>query len=223
MVFRCGKALQDPECRGSVNRVRRKYHEVSRRDCRAIITIKICEFPILPNFDKNVFWRNCLLVAGISRELARMARIDPDIAFVCGMLHRIGDLLIRMAEPELSADIDGYEEIGVDRAGARQKVPGLDYSRAGSELANRRDFPEVIQNAIRYQLGLRNFVEGDNYAAVPGMAAHLVKVTEAGMDEDEDEFFPATTAKLLGTGEDRVLDRLEIILEKGEDLASRLS
>lgn len=177
-------------------------------------------FPTLPNFDKRAFWRNCFLVASLSRELARMAKLDPNVAFVCGMLHRIGDLLIRVAEPELSADIDGYEDIGADRAETQKKLLGIDFAEVGAELANRWDFPEVIQEAIRSQLDPASCEEKANYAAVLNISSHLVKVTDAEMDEDDEEFFPEEQAQLLGLGKDRVLHRLEVILEKGEDLAA---
>lgn len=181
-------------------------------------------FPTLPNFDKNKFWRNSFLVASLARELARMVKIDPNVAFVCGMLHRIGDLLIRMAEPELSADIDGYEEVGVCRAESQQKVLGLDYAIVGAELASRWEFPEVIQQAIKHQLEPRKYEdEEENFSAVLAAAAHLVKVTDEEMDEDDEEFYPEEAAKLLGLNKNRVLDRLEMILEKGEDLASMVS
>ena len=173
-------------------------------------------FPDLPGFDKDRFWNHCLTVAGVSRELGRLSRLDANIAFVCGMLHRIGDLLIRMANPSLSADIDSYEEMGADRAESQQKLIGLDYAEVGAVLAQRWDFPVVIQSAIHHQLEPQGYPESDNYAAVLAVAAHLVSATEQGLEEDDDGFYPQATAQLLGLDRDRVMERLESVIEKSD-------
>ena len=177
-------------------------------------------FPDMPGFDKNAFWKHCFMVASLCRELARMAGLDGNVAFMCGMLHRIGDLLIRMANPSLSADIDSYEEMGACRAESQKNLMGLDYAEVGEALASRWDFPEVIQEAIVYQLEPQDFEGEQNYAALLALASHLLNAVKNGLDEDDEEYYPETAAHLLALQRDKVQERLEKVLEaSGEELA----
>lgn len=173
-------------------------------------------FPDMAGFDKDRFWQHCFLVANLSRGLSKMAGLDANVGFMCGMLHRIGDLLIRMADPALSADIDGYEEVGADRAESQKNLIGLDYAEVGAALAKRWDFPEVIQQAIGYQLVPEDFEATDNYAALLAVAAQLVKASEDGLDPQDEEFYPELAAGLLSLPKDKTLQRLDAIVEQND-------
>ena len=173
-------------------------------------------FPDMPGFDKNTFWQNSFSVACLSRDLARQAKLDANVAFMCGMLHRIGDLLIRMANPALSADIDSYEEVGADRAESQRNLMGLDYAEVGAALASRWDFPEVIQNAIGLQLEPHECEADENYAALLAVSSQLLKSANSGLDEDDPDYYPQQAADLLSLQKDKVMDRLERMLESSD-------
>ena len=173
-------------------------------------------FPDIPGFDKQRFWSNSLQVGSLCRDLSRGTNLDANVAFVCGMLHGIGDLLIRLANPSLSADIDGYEEVGADRAESQKNLMGLDYAEVGAALAQRWDFPSLIQQAIALQLEPQSCDSDTNYAAMMAVAKHLIRANEQGMDWDDEEFYPQATADLLLLKKDKVLTTLERLLEKGD-------
>ena len=175
-------------------------------------------FPEMPGFDKERFWSYSLQVASLCRELARMTDLDANIAFVCGMLHGIGDLLIRMADPALSADIDGYEEVAADRAESQKNLMGLDYAEVGAALVQRWDFPELIQQAIALQLEPQA-CDGENYAALLAVAKQLITAGEQELCDHDDEFYPQEAVDLLSLARDKVLAKLEIFLEKSAGLA----
>ncbi|MGS2723174.1 HDOD domain-containing protein [Porticoccus sp. GXU_MW_L64] len=176
-------------------------------------------FPDMPGFDKEAFWKHSFQVASLSQKLAKAAGLDANVAFMCGMLHRIGDLLIRLANPSLSADIDSYEEMGACRAESQKNLMGLDYAEVGEALAERWDFPEVIQQTIACQLEPQDYEGEENYAALLAVADHLLCSVAKGLDESDEEYYPEAAARLLALSRDKVLDRLEEVVEaSGEEL-----
>ncbi|MDM3871607.1 HDOD domain-containing protein [Porticoccus sp. W117] len=177
-------------------------------------------FPDMPGFDKETFWKHSFQVASLCQKLAKIAGLDANVAFMCGMLHRIGDLLIRMANPSLSADIDSYEEMGACRAESQKNLMGLDYAEVGEALAQRWDFPEVIQHTIAHQLEPQHYEGEENYAALLAVADHLLCSVAKELDESDEEYYPEAAARLLALSRDKVLDRLEEVMEaSGEELA----
>ncbi|WP_406664526.1 HDOD domain-containing protein [Gallaecimonas sp. GXIMD1310] len=108
-------------------------------------------YPSVPHFDLKAFWRQSFDVGELCRYLATKVGCDPELAFTCGMLHNIGELIIHANEPELAAELNSRVEAGEARAYAEHAVLGFTYAEVGAELANRWLFPEVIQLAIRNQ------------------------------------------------------------------------
>lgn len=47
------------------------------------------------------FWGQTFEIALYSQEMAKRCGVQPDEAFTCGILHRIGDLLIAAISPEI--------------------------------------------------------------------------------------------------------------------------
>ena len=81
-----------------------------------------------PSFDPRDFWQHSFDVASICRVLARQAGADPETAFTCGMLHSIGELLIRTAAPDIAVRIDAEQRAPVP---ADQAI-GFGYPEVGS-------------------------------------------------------------------------------------------
>jgi len=108
-------------------------------------------FVSTPGFDRPQFWRNSLHVALTARGLAQLTRDNRELAFTCGLLHGIGELLIHVVQPELATKIDRSVATGGNRAALEHNNIGFDYMELGAELARRWNFPEAIQIAIAEQ------------------------------------------------------------------------
>lgn len=105
-----------------------------------------------PSFDLKGFWLKSFQVAGICRMLAKQSGADPEIAFTCGVMHDIGELLIQTGAPEVAARINAASKTGTPGRAANETVQlGFGYPEVGEELARRWHLPEVIQQAIAYQ------------------------------------------------------------------------
>lgn len=100
-------------------------------------------------FDYASFWRHSIGVAVCARILANLVRLSPDVAFISGMLHDIGQLALITAAPDEFRMVINYRAShDCQIFEAEQAVLGMDHAKAGAHLVRRWDFPPVICDAI---------------------------------------------------------------------------
>jgi HD-like signal output (HDOD) protein len=106
----------------------------------------------VPGLDLKRFWRNSLITASISREIAKQLDNDAEVSYIAGLLHNIGDLLIHLVFPVTSAEVDALcvDVSAEKRQAVEHEVLGLDHCQVGEELAIRWSFPQEIARALRY-------------------------------------------------------------------------
>jgi len=100
-------------------------------------------------FDPRDFWQHSFDVASICRVIAQQTEADRETAFTCGMLHNIGELLIKTTAPDLAVRIEAEQRDPATLPPAQ--AVGFGYPEVGAGLARRWQLPEVIQQAIAYQ------------------------------------------------------------------------
>jgi putative nucleotidyltransferase with HDIG domain len=99
--------------------------------------------------DVTSFWRHSIAAALCARSLARRCHVAPDDAFIAGLLHDIGRLVLASTCPHEYAQVVAYGlEHDVSASQAEQRVLGFDHQRVGQLLAEQWKFPAVIQRAI---------------------------------------------------------------------------
>jgi HD-like signal output (HDOD) protein len=130
-----------------------------------------------PSFDLKAFWLKSFQVAGISRMLARQIGADAEIAFTCGVMHDIGELLIQTGAPEVAERINSASRTGTaGRAADETMQLGFGYPEVGAELAKRWHLPEVIQQAIAYQA---RPMQAPHDAPFPRIVAQAMIISDA--------------------------------------------
>jgi putative nucleotidyltransferase with HDIG domain len=116
--------------------------------------------------DATSFWRHSIATALCAKNLARHANLDQDYAFIAGLLHDIGRLVLASSFPEEYARvIDDCERHDATLAEAELRVLGVDHQRTGQMLAEAWKFPLVIQSAI----GQHHAPAGADLCNVPGL------------------------------------------------------
>ncbi|GAA5787363.1 histidine kinase [Chitiniphilus shinanonensis] len=108
-------------------------------------------FVATPGFDRKAFWRVSLRVGSTARRLAAHLGVNPEAAFLCGLLHNIGELLIHVVQPDLAVRIDRSVAGGSNRIALEDQNIGFDYVQVAAELASRWNFPAPIQHALAEQ------------------------------------------------------------------------
>lgn len=100
-------------------------------------------------FDFKAFWRHAIGTALCAKSLARITNISEDYAFISGLLHDIGTLVLvtRFPEPYKAALLyrAAHDCYMID---AERSVLAVDHAAVGGALAEHWKFPPLIQRAI---------------------------------------------------------------------------
>jgi putative nucleotidyltransferase with HDIG domain len=101
------------------------------------------------SFDLPGFWRHSVGTAACARALARPLRQNPDTAFIAGLLHDLGTLVLATRYPGEYEAMEAYRrEHDCYQAEAERAVFGFDHAGIGGALAARWQFPQQIQQAV---------------------------------------------------------------------------
>lgn len=165
-------------------------------------------FPALPEEVLNQYWRFSLNTAELSRHIAGLGRGDEDTAYIGGLLHMIGGLVMRVGMPERMAAVDAVTPLmAPERIATEVKTFGYSHAEVGAELARRWRLPSPIARIIDRQRS-NNMTNVQDYdALVVQMASWRARSIELGWEGDAlVQAFPANYAKALGVAAEDVLD-----------------
>jgi len=135
-------------------------------------TLVVEKFASLPNglMTMRQFWMLSVRCALIARYLAARHPESKRLhtAFICGLLHEIGRLLVYQRMPELArAAVLLARCQGASEHEAQREVMGFDHYQVGAELARRWRLPKVIVATIEHH-------DSPERAAPFDQEAHLV-------------------------------------------------
>lgn len=100
-------------------------------------------------WDSKAFWRHAVGTAMCARMIARYKNLNQDIAFVSGLLHDIGKLVMVARFPEVYMKVARYRgEQDCHWLDAERTVLEFDHCQVGRALAERWRFPASVQRAI---------------------------------------------------------------------------
>jgi putative nucleotidyltransferase with HDIG domain len=101
------------------------------------------------NFDRIKFWRHSLEVAIASRMIAEQAGYTQiEEAFVAGLLHDIGLLILDHSFPEQSSHVWKEASRHGNLTDAEQEMWGTDHARVGQFVLEQWQLPESICGAV---------------------------------------------------------------------------
>lgn len=175
-------------------------------------------------FDIEQFWLNSFTVAGLCKWVANYTDVDPEVAYTCGMMHNIGELLIHTLVPEQAAKVDSLANLGAhnQRARIEESELGFDFTVAGAELAERWKFPEEIVAGVRHQLQPLDDDEVVPLAAVVFLANYINTINCSDTPEPLLAHFPKEVAELLNINALEMIANLSETTSMGEGVAEML-
>jgi HD-like signal output (HDOD) protein len=109
-----------------------------------------------PDYDMQKYWLTALGSAELSRRLAQAQGqpefVHPDIAYLCGLLHNLGEIALVHLRPDLmcAAIRDHQAMQESDLATLERRHLGLDSWQAGEWLAFRWQLPDPVAHTIGY-------------------------------------------------------------------------
>ncbi|WNW09773.1 HDOD domain-containing protein [Pseudomonas sp. DTU_2021_1001937_2_SI_NGA_ILE_001] len=181
-------------------------------------------FKAVPNFDLKDFWLKSFEVAGIARLLAKQTGVDAEIAFTCGVMHNIGELLIQTGAPAVAERLNNASRSGASGRAANETLHlGFGYPEVGAELARRWHLPNVIQQAIAFQA---RPMQAPENAPLPRIIAQAIVVCEALQEHGgaTPEAMAAVSGPLFdGIDLDTLFKQLPAVLEADQAFAQLLT
>jgi putative nucleotidyltransferase with HDIG domain len=139
-----------------------------------------------PGMDIKQFWRYSLATACTARWLAAPAQLDPELAFMVGLLHGIGEFPMRTGMAREMKDIDSrVHPLDGGRAEAERDAVGFDHAQVGAALARQWNFPQTIVQAVGAVPGPFSAPPASPMAALVHLAAWRARAHELGYASDK--------------------------------------
>jgi putative nucleotidyltransferase with HDIG domain len=96
-------------------------------------------------------WQNSLAGALLAEKLARACKMDPNIAYVAGLLRDIGRLALLVKYPDSYANLLAVSgENGFDLLATERDLFDVDHCQAGAWLMERMPFPAELAEAVAH-------------------------------------------------------------------------
>ncbi len=163
----------------------------------------------VPGINLQQYWDYSLNVAKVSRSLAGIVRQNQQAAFTAGLIHFVGELVMRMAMPVEMVEIDADLPIlDARRAKAERRQFGFSYAQASAGLARKWLLPEMIVDALEQQDTPFRHNAYEPLAGVLHLAVWRARAKDAGFNQKEMAVtFPGTVGEVLELDIDMVLQQ----------------
>jgi putative nucleotidyltransferase with HDIG domain len=136
-----------------------------------------------PYFSRRAFWKHAAAVGILAKHLAVAAKYSkPDEAFVAGLLHDIGKVILdRYFDAEFGRALGLAHTKELPLAQCELEVLGFDHALAGAELARNWNFPPQLVAAIEHH---HEPAAGDALGALVAVADVMAKAWKLGNSGD---------------------------------------
>jgi HD-like signal output (HDOD) protein len=177
------------------------------------LSMAACVSNIFPKdgpFDRARFWRHGLATAGHAKVLAGLCNIDPDTAYIAGLVMRIGRVLMLMVEPEIVARCDDLNDSPDSLIGHEIEWLGCSHLEVSAALARRWNFPVEIVDAL---IAARDPLGTLPFSALGGVLRLASTLADAGdMELAEVDTLVAMHPELMAHMELSANDLVEYLL-----------
>lgn len=103
----------------------------------------------IPGYELRNFWLHSVCTALVARALAKHSRVNPDTAFIAGLLHDIGKLALASRFPEHFSRVIEYQRREDIRAiDAEKKMLGFTHAQIGEAVAEEWKFSAEVARAV---------------------------------------------------------------------------
>ncbi len=107
--------------------------------------------PVLKIQALRACWQNGLAAAILSEKLARACKMDPDFAYLGGLMRDIGRLALLVKFPEAYANLLAVsEENSYDLLATEHDLFDIDHCQAGAWIVGELAFPQELREVIAW-------------------------------------------------------------------------
>jgi HD-like signal output (HDOD) protein len=145
---------------------------------------------------RRAWWRHSIDTAVCCRWISqRTAKVSPDEAYTCGLLHIIGKTLLDRFEGQGYERVEGIMNGGQSEIIAEQIVFGCDHMHLGEAACRKWGLPEPLSNAMLYEEPLGADHEHAAHRATVALSTRIAAAAVSGASAQE---LPEWALSILG-------------------------
>ena len=170
----------------------------------------------------DAFWRHSTFSAALAQHLAsampRNLRPKPGIAYLAGLLHDIGFLVLNMFFKNEHAWLNKMIAANPNKSivEMENRLLGISHTELGNWLMKDWEMPEELITTIQHHHNLAYDGPHAEYALLLNLTERLLKTH--GMSDCETDEIPAELLERLGLDEEEVIEITDEVLQGGETL-----
>jgi HD-like signal output (HDOD) protein len=136
--------------------------------------------------DYKQFWLHCVATASIAKLTAKTCKIQQsEEAFITGLLHGLGKLLLQLYLPDEYAKVFAYlERKPSTLIEAERRILGYDHTHAGTWLATKWNLPKEITEVIQHYQDPFLAKQNTELAVVVNFSHIIARALEQGSGGD---------------------------------------
>lgn len=142
-------------------------------------------FPHMPGLDMHQFWKTSMACAGYAEWIAHQLKVDRPMAWLTGMMVRLGELLIAQAQPKALLDIEKLPLAPGVRWQRERQLVGFTEGQITAELARRWNFPMQMVQALQRSADPLVDQAYSRLGAIVHIAGLLADISNAGPEHIE--------------------------------------
>lgn len=168
------------------------------------------------------FWRHSTFSAALCQQLAaampRQLRPKPGLAYLAGLLHDIGFLVLHMLFKNEHTWLNKMITANPDRSilEMEQRLLGIDHSELGYWLTHQWGLPEELCVTVQQHHNPAYDGPHAEYARLLNLSERLLKTH--GMSDATSDELPAELLQVLGLEEEEVIEITDEVLQGGATL-----
>lgn len=163
-------------CSGTIKTLNQALQVTGLQNLKTLVVASgiTSAFTSVEGVDLKHFWENSITSANLARQISKEHSLDTEISYIAALMHSIGQLPIFMVSPALGNEIEtAAKGLGlVERNAIEFEKLSVNHSMIGAEIAKRWNFPEEIQQVIRYYTDPFN-VNANDICAIVYLATHI--------------------------------------------------
>ncbi len=177
-------------------------------------------FKPIPGFNQEYFWRYSLHAAVVAKWLARRTHANLDLAFMTGLMHAIGELVMHIGMPQQCAALDNTTDFfDARRLEAEDSAFGFNYAKVGAELAKRWNFPAEFSEVLLGFPAPLPQSGNSTMCAIVHLGAWFARAQKNGLTVEEmSSQFPAEAGALIGLTFEDINDEMPSLDELSDGL-----
>lgn len=161
-----------------------------------------------PGLQLGTFWAASLDAARVARSLAGLLHLNQQAAYTCGLIHAVGELLMRTAMPEAVALDATCPPLRLKRLRTERANLGFGYTQVGAGLARQWRLPQVMVDALAHAHAPFDLDAYEPLAGVLQLAIWRATTRQARYSASALAVsFPGSVAEVLGLDIDMVLQQ----------------